>query len=184
LPADLRALGGEATLVTIADLHGYVPRSEVLPRLIELISRCGTPYKVEKYHGISRSTVGWITRGKCDVVRRKTAWRIEVALAEQRERGPTLQHIPQVLVLGAQELLQRCGSALKVEKAHGIPDSTILLVASGKTSSVRPRTAERILSALILQRRHDRKHGVSKRYLRTLQHAAVREGQLRRDYGI
>jgi len=82
------------------------------------------------------------------------------------------------------ELIWRCGTVLGVEKRHGIPDSTLSHLLSGKHHLVQKRTATRIFSALIEQRRLDRQQGTSRRFHDALVHHAVREGQLRRDYGI
>jgi hypothetical protein len=49
---------------------------------------------------------------------------------------------------------------------------------------VQKRTAIRILNALLAQRRYDRQHGTSKRFLLARRTHARTEGQMEADYGI
>jgi len=195
--------------VYASDPHGLVPRTEVLPGLAELISRCGSLYRVDRTYGVKyglvENTLRLILRGTSVMVRRRTAWGVQQALYDQRRyddanprppkryhnrhRNPFVSRME--LVPFAQELIWRCGSAYAVEQRHGIPKSTVLQVIYREgvnplrdTSKVRSSTAQRILAALSEQRRYDREHGTSKRFRRVLIERAGQDGRLRRDFGI
>jgi len=192
----------------VGDPNGLVPRAEVLPGLAELISLCGSLYKVDRAYGqkygLVENTLRLILKGIPAMVRKRTAWGIQQALYEQRrvvEERPARKRTSRTanhyvsraeLVPFAQELVLRCGSAYAVEQRHGIRKSTLYQVLhrpgvspdGDDTSKVRNRTAQRILIALSEQRRYDRQHGTSKRFLKTRQRALRIERQMEVDHGL
>ena len=194
--------------VYASDPHGLIPRAEVLPGLAELISRCGSLYRVDRAYGqkygLVENTLRLILKGKSVMVRRRTAWGVQQALYDQRRYDDANPSPPKryhkhrnhfvsraELVPFTQELIWRCGSAYKAEQRYGIPKSTLLQIVNREgvnplrdTSKVRSSTAQRILSALSEQRRYDRENGTSKRYRRLLIERATADGRLRRDFGI
>ncbi len=64
----------------------------------------------------------------------------------------------------AAELIDRCGSAERVERQHGLGASTVLAIAERRQQRVRLRTAQLLLLALAEQRRDDRLNGASERF--------------------
>lgn len=83
------------------------------------------------------------------------------------------------------ELISRCDGVLGVQATHGIAHSTVYGLLSGDHPRITKRTARRILSALIEQRKHDRVNGASSKGFRRARWAhAHAEGKLEQRYGI
>ena len=61
----------------------------------------------------------------------------------------------------ATELVERCNnSAYRLRHQHGLRPETVKAIAAGTHTRIQKRTAAKILSALVEQRKIDRKHGV------------------------
>ena len=76
------------------------------------------------------------------------------------------------------ELLDRCGSASRVEAVHGIHENTILAITRRSQPNVQRKTVARLLVALGEQRKLDRRNGVSKRFLDARKAQANHEARL------
>lgn len=85
----------------------------------------------------------------------------------------------------AVELLERCGSYDRVRALYGINDTTLGPIVRGLSANVRRLTAQRILSALDLQRKEDRRSGqTSRRYLVRLRSRGMRTEYIERGQGL
>lgn len=175
--------------------YGLLPRPEVLPWVIELVERCGSAYKAQERYGLCQETLLNILSGRSANVRVRTARRVRDALTEQRhwdeshpkpsayQKRPEPLVLAEVVVASARELLQRCDGGHEVERRYGIPYSTVRHVANHHTPKVQRRTAQRILAALVEQRKLDRVNGhMSNGYRSKLITVAVRDKKMMDGY--
>ena len=65
----------------------------------------------------------------------------------------------------ALELLERCGGFYIVERVHGINNTTLRPIVNGDHANVQLRTVQRVLAALVEQRKIDRRNGATHRKL-------------------
>lgn len=81
----------------------------------------------------------------------------------------------------AVELLDRCGSAYRVEQSHGVNEATLRAIVDGRTQLVRKRTAQQIILGLSEQRKYDRRNGASARFMEARRRQAIIEERLERE---
>jgi hypothetical protein len=79
----------------------------------------------------------------------------------------------------AVELVERCGSATRVEELYGLDANTVLNLTRSSSASTQKRIAQRLLVALGEQRKLDRRNGTSPRFLAARKAQALHEGRLR-----
>jgi len=94
-----------------------------------------------------------------------------------------------MVVPWARELVERCDGLYRVQRLHGIGETTLRAIVNGDNPHVQKRTAQRILVALASQRSADRRNGhASERYNGKLRAAGDREklinSHMEREYGL
>jgi len=103
-----------------------------------------------------------------------------------KKDGPHgLVTVDSAFLLLLQELVDRCGSFKAAGRKTGMsPTKLKALADSSHPVRVQKRTAQLILNALGDQRRYDREHGASRRFLQHRRYVASVQGLLEAEHGL